>query len=156
MARGGLAESHMQPLANALCVHASVTECNLRDNSLGVEGWTTVFDALRDSPTSKITTWNLSGELLGPGIAKPLANYISVTTSVTKMLVGYNKLGDEGTTILCDALRESTMSKVQELGLNNNFIGPDGAKAIAALCAAMASVTSVRSPAHPNRSSDVP
>ena len=35
------------------------------------------------------------------------------------------------------------MSKVQELGLQHNDIGPDGAKAIAALCAAMASVTCV-------------
>ena len=64
-------------------------------------------------------------------------------------MVGFNKLGDEGTTILCDALRESTVSKVEELGLNGNSIGPDGAKAIAALCAVRASLTSVRwPPAH--------
>ena len=59
----------------------SVTECNLRDNGLGVEGWTIVFNALRDGPMSKIITWDLSGEKLGPGIAKPLADYISVTGS---------------------------------------------------------------------------
>ena len=50
-------------------------------------------------------------------------------------MVNGNKLGNEGTTFLCDALRESTVSKVQELGLSWNGIGRDGAKAIAALCA---------------------
>ena len=56
-----------------------LTDCDLRKNSLGVEGWTIIFNALRDSPTSKITTWDLSFERLGPEIAKPLAEYISVT-----------------------------------------------------------------------------
>ena len=46
---------------------------------LGVEGWTNIFNALRDSPTSKIAEWDLSGEFLGPAIAKPLAEYLSVT-----------------------------------------------------------------------------
>ena len=56
---------------------------------------------------------------------------------MTKVLVGGNDLRDEGTIILCDALRGSTVGKVQELGLSSNGIGPDGAKAVAALCAAM-------------------
>jgi len=72
-------------LSKALKVTASLTECNLRNNRLGVEGWTIIFNALRDSPTSKITTWDLSFESLGPEIAKPLAEYISVTTSLTSV-----------------------------------------------------------------------
>ena len=66
-----------------------------------------------------------------------------VRSSLTKILVGENGLGDEGTTILCDALRESTVSKVEELNLNYNGIGPGGAKAIAALCAVRPSLTRV-------------
>ena len=62
-----------------------MTECDLNNNSLGVEGWTIVFNTLRDSPTSKITTWDLSGESLGPGIAKPLSDYISVTAPITSV-----------------------------------------------------------------------
>ena len=73
-----------------------------------------------------------------------MAPAIAVSSSVTKILVGGNNLRDEGTIILCDALRESTVSKVQELGLSSNMIGPDGAKAIAALCTVCASVTKVR------------
>jgi Ran GTPase-activating protein (RanGAP) involved in mRNA processing and transport len=74
-----------------------------------------------------------------------LAPAIAVSPSVTKILVGGNRLRDEGTIILCDALRESTVSKVEELSLYDNGIGPDGAKAIAALCIVCApSLTSVR------------
>ena len=65
---------------------------------------------------------------------------VQLTPSLTKILVGGNELGDEGTTILCDALRESTVSKVEELNLSNNEIGPNGAKAIAALCVVAASL----------------
>jgi hypothetical protein len=72
-----------------------------------------------------------------------LAPAIAVCASVTKILVDWNQLGDEGTTNLCDALRESTVSKVQELSLWGSGIGPDGAKAIAALCTVCASVTEV-------------
>ena len=62
---------------------------------------------------------------------------------MTKILVGGNALGDEGTIILCDALRKSTVSKVQELDLSGNRIGPDGATAIASLCGVIASITHV-------------
>ena len=72
-------------LAPAIAVCASLTECKLRKNNLGVEGWAIIFNALRDSPNSKITTWNLSLEELGPKIAKPLAEYISVTGSLTSV-----------------------------------------------------------------------
>ena len=35
-----------------------------------------------------------------------LAGLLPVIASLTKILVGHNRLGDEGATILCDALRE--------------------------------------------------
>ena len=73
-----------------------------------------------------------------------LLSKILVMASLTKILVGDNRLGNEGASILCNALRESTVSKVQELDLADNDIGPDGAKAVAALCAVTASLTSVR------------
>ena len=60
---------------------------------------------------------------------------IFVIGSVTKILVRSNGLGDEGATILCDALRESKVTNVQELDLGDNNIGPEGAKAVAAMAA---------------------
>ena len=64
-----------------------------------------------------------------------------VKAELTKVLVSSNSLGDDGTTILCDALRESTVSKVEVLDLSDNSIGLTGAKAIAALCAVRAELT---------------
>ena len=72
-------------MADALRVNASITECKLRQNKLGVEGWTTIFNALRESTVSKITTWDLSREDLGPGIAQPLADYLAVKASITQV-----------------------------------------------------------------------
>ena len=74
---------------------------------------------------------------------KAIADALCATASLTKILVGGNQLGDEGTTILCDALRESTISKVEELDLRANQISPDGATAVAALCAVRSSLTRV-------------
>ena len=83
---------------------------------------------------------NLSENQLGPEGAKALAPAL-VRSSLTKILVGLNSLGDEGTTILSVTLRESTVSKVEELNLQYNEISPNGAKAIAALCAVRTSLT---------------
>ena len=43
--------------------------------------------------------------------------------------------------IFCDALRESKVTNVQELDLSYNEIGPEGAKAVAAMAAVVASLT---------------
>ena len=91
-------------LAPAIAVCASLTECNLRGNRLGVEGWTIIFNALRDSPTSKIATWNFAGEELGPRITKPLADYISATASMTRLDVRNNWLGDDCKAVLGKAI----------------------------------------------------
>ena len=57
--------------------------------------------------------------------------------------LAYNNLHDEGTLVLCNALRESTVSKIQEVGLQKNGIGVVGATAIARLCAVRASLTTL-------------
>ena len=48
---------------------------------------------------------------------------------------------NEGTTILCDALRKSEVTNVQELDLSFNSIGAEGAKAVAAMAAVVGSIT---------------
>ena len=149
MARGGLAESHMQPLANALGVHASLTECNLLQNELGVEGWTIVFNALCDSPTSKITKWDLFNEQLGPEIAKPLAEYISVTASLTECDVRSNNLNKESATLLAKNASEKRIMLFgikhdqTEADLRYQGLGPEDAILIASDLTVSASITSM-------------
>ena len=57
--------------------------------------------------------------------------------------LGYNELGDDGAVALGKALSESKVSKLEELDLNRNKIGVDGAKALAAFCAVSASLTNL-------------
>ena len=84
---------------------------------------------------------NLFDNYIGSEGAKVLAAGLAANGSLTKILVSYNKLGDEGATVLCDALRGSKVTKVQELDLKLNQIGPAGAKAVASMAAVVASMT---------------
>jgi len=161
----------IEAIAGALKVNGSLTKILVGGNELRDVGTTILCDALRESTVSKVEELGLSYNEIGPDGAKAIAALCAVRASLTsldlssnslraegakalapglaangsltKTLVGRNGLGDEGTTILCDALRESTVNKVEELDLRSNSIGPDGTKAIAALCAVRGSLTSL-------------
>jgi len=87
-------------LQSGHAVTALLTSVDVCGNNLGDEGWTSIFNALRDSPTSKITAWDLSGENLGPGIATPLAEYLSTSTMITECNLRGNKLNRESAKVL--------------------------------------------------------
>ena len=72
-------------LAAYMAVSKSLTECNLQSNSLGAEGWTAIFTALRDSKVSKIAYWDLHQESGIKESIKPLAEYMSVSKSLTSI-----------------------------------------------------------------------
>jgi Ran GTPase-activating protein (RanGAP) involved in mRNA processing and transport len=130
-------------LSPEILVMASVTKVLVSYNLLGAAGATVLCDALRESKVTNVQELDLQYNGIGPEGAKAVAAMAAVVASVTKVLVGSNGLGDEGTTILCDALRESKVTKVQELDLSWNGIGPDGARAVAAMAGVIASLTSV-------------
>jgi hypothetical protein len=109
---------------------------------VNLEGYALPIKKLKG--TEPVESLDLSHKGLGVASAIVIASLICDNASVTKILVGMNALGDESVTILCDALRESTVSKVQELDLSLNSIGPEGAKAVASMAAVVASLTSVR------------
>jgi hypothetical protein len=146
ISRNGIGAEGAKAVAEGLKHNSSssLTKIWVSDNRLGAEGATTLCNALRESTVTKVQELGLEGNNIGPEGAKAVAAMAAIVASVTNILVGGNNLRDEGTIILCAALRGSTVSKVQELGLSSNGIGPDGAKAVAALCAAIASVTEVR------------
>jgi len=149
-------------IAEALKVTASMTRVDVRGNGIVGDGASQLSAAVlanvkievfneipvKEMRADSFTELDLSKKNIGVAGGMVVAGLIPVMASVTKILVGGNRLRDEGTIILCDALRESTVSKVEELSLYTNGIGPDGAKAIAALCIVCASVTSVWTPAH--------
>ena len=77
---------------------------------------------------------------------------IFVSGSLTSLSLGGNELGDEGATVIAQALKESSVSKLASLDLNGygskKKIGPAGAKALAEYLSVTASLTSVWTPAH--------
>ena len=97
---------------------------------------TTLCGLKPDQAEADFQYWGLT-----PQDAKLLAPEILVHASLTKVLVSHNQLGAEGAITLCNALRESKVTKVQELDLTGNHIGPEGAKAVAAMAAVVASLT---------------
>lgn len=99
----------------------SMTECMLRGNGIGVDGWATIFKTLSDNPASRVSTWDLSGEHLGPNIAEPLARYISVTTSLTKLSLAKNELGEAGTKIICESMKGNNTLKEIDLSGDSYF-----------------------------------
>ena len=56
----------------------------------------------------------------------------------------YNRLGDEGTITICKALSESKVSKLQELDLRGNRIGPRGGEALSSMLLVHGSLTKLR------------
>ena len=129
-----------------ILVSASVTKILVGINVLRDEGATAICNALQESKVTRVQELDLSENDIGPDGAKAVAAMAAVVGSLTKILVNNNFLGGKGTIMLCDALRESKVSKVQELHLGSNGIGRDGAKAIAALCAARSAVTKMLVP----------
>ena len=128
-------------MAPAIAASASVTKILVGGNRLRDEGTIILCDALRESTVSKVEELSLYNNDIGPDGAKAIAALCTVCASLTKILVSGNGLGDEGAAILCNALRESKVTKVQELGLAGNDIGPEAAKAAAAMAAVVASMT---------------
>ena len=107
---------------------------------------TTILRALETNKT--LTALTLSNSLplydvvdLGKALKYNRSLKVLALGAPKRTVERFFKPGDEGATILCDALRENKMANVQELSLQNNNIGPVGAIAIAKLCSVSASMT---------------
>ena len=86
---------------------------------------------------------------LGVEGAKAVAEMASVMASLTKILVGRNKLEEEGTKVICEALKgDETLKELDLSGhadswgsIISNIGGPAGAKHVADMLSANASLT---------------
>ena len=97
-------------VAGLIPVIGALTPINLRGNMLGDEGWGAIFAAICGNNDSKIMSTDVSGENIGPAGVKLIAKALrtSVTGSLPKLSLAENKLGEEGTKFLCDALKSAT------------------------------------------------
>jgi hypothetical protein len=96
----GLGPAEARVIGSLLTVNASLTSLSLGGNELGDEGATALARALKESKVSKLASLDLTGKgygaSIGPVGAKELAEYISVSSSLTKLDVIYNAIGAEG------------------------------------------------------------
>ena len=86
---------------------------------------------------------DLSSNGLGPLGAKALVEGGAFTASLTSLSLGYNSLGDEGVTAICEAVQSNKEMKLAYLVIEYNGVGPAGAKSVAAMVAVIPSLTQV-------------
>ena len=70
-----------------------------------------------------------------------MAPAIAVSPSLTSVNLYDNSLKNVGVSAICEAVQGNKESKLAALNVGYNSIGPDGAKAVAALCSVSGSLT---------------
>ena len=95
--------------------------------------------------THEETEINLHSQGLGPADAMLLAPEVSVMTSLTKISLASNPLKEEGTKVICDALKSNSTLKELDLngsGYTSGIIGGSaGAKHVADMLGVNTSLT---------------
>jgi Ran GTPase-activating protein (RanGAP) involved in mRNA processing and transport len=132
---GGMVVAGLMPATSRL------RECNVRGHKLdsklakmlakiGIEKGIMLFGIKRDQKEA-----NLSDQNLGPVDAILFASDLRVNTLLTSVNLSRNRLGEEGTKLICDALKSNTTLKHVDLSgyLESNVGGPAGAKHVADL-----------------------
>ena len=88
--------------------------------------------ALKESKVSKLASLDLDGYLsdkkIGPAGAKELAEYISVSGSLTSLNLEDNQISDEGAKAIGESL--CLNGSLTKLDVHGNDIGPEGEKAL--------------------------
>ena len=131
-------------------VNGSLTKISLAGNLLGEEGTKIICDAVTIRATIK--ELDLSGELVSENIsgatgARHVADMLNGTASLTKISLARNNLGEEGTRLICDAVKHNTTIKELDLSggypLFNNIGRAAGAKHVADMLIGTPSLTSI-------------
>ena len=145
-------------IADALKGNASVTSVSLLANRFDDETVAMLLKLKEEKPNLitlcgfKPDQAELAAGGLTPQDAKLLAPEILVHASVTKISLTRNEIDEEGTKVICESLKANQTLKELDLSGTafgeSNIGGPAGAKHVADMLRANASVTSVWTPAH--------
>lgn len=122
-----LTASSARDIASTLNANISLTQLDLGENTLGDSGVKMLSVAIRDSDCN-IQELCLRSNGLTASCAKDLASALS---SLTKLSLGDNKLGDAGVGQLSEALKD-TECNLQKLRLNNNGLTQSCTEGLAA------------------------
>ena len=138
-------------VADALRVNGSLTVTNLMRNELDAESAKMLSEVAMQKGISLCgihrdqTTADFSGQGLKPPDAILLASDLSqagVTGSLTKMSLAENKLKEEGTKAICEALEQNKTLKELDIS-GSNIRGLAGAKHVAKMLGVNGSLTKI-------------
>jgi Ran GTPase-activating protein (RanGAP) involved in mRNA processing and transport len=136
---GGMLLAYLVPVMGAL------TKLSLAQNKLEEEGTKAICEALEQNTTLKELdiSGGYEGNIGGSAGAKHVAKMLGVNGELTALDLSYNNLEDEGVSAVCKAIQSNKKTKFASLNFKNNFIGPGGANAVAAMVAVTGALTSV-------------
>ncbi|KAL3912795.1 MAG: hypothetical protein SGILL_006744 [Bacillariaceae sp.] len=104
-------------------------EISLAVNELRDEGVKSIAEVLKDK-TKEPKSLDLWTNQIGPVGARAVAMMLSTNSSLRRISLGNNAIGDEGAQAIAEALTQNPHSSLVYLGLGYNEIGNEGAVAI--------------------------
>ena len=135
-------------IADALRVNGGLTKMSLADNQLEEDGTKAICEALKQNKTLK--ELDLSGfwgsNIGGSAGAKHVAQMLGVNGGLTMLSLAKNKLGEEGTKAICEALEQNKTLKELDISgakYKNNIGRSAGAKHVAKMLGANGGLTKV-------------
>lgn len=132
---------------SSLCLYLESISCELEQldlsrNSIETSGATSIFDALKRNPQTKIESIDLSSNLLRelesenssteavPGRSSGIHGFLSKNKTLKELDLSTNRMVDEWVEALCRGLSLNPNSSLEHLSLGYNRIGNRGAVAI--------------------------
>ena len=139
LSRNSLGAEGAAALAPALAANGSLTELSINGNVVGDEGVRAICEAIQSNKETKLASLNFGYNGIGPVGANALAAMVAVTGSLTKLSLAKNKLKEEGTKAICEALEQNKTLKELDISggfrrasnIGGNIGGPAGVKHVA-------------------------
>ena len=119
----------IEAISGALRVNASLTNFNLRSNSIGAEGGKALAGALRVN--ASLTSLDLSDNFVGDAGGKAIFEALTVNASLTSLDLYWNNLGPKGGEALAEALAVNASLTV--VNLLCNYLDSESATALASI-----------------------
>jgi Ran GTPase-activating protein (RanGAP) involved in mRNA processing and transport len=144
--RGTYTAEGITAIADALRVNGALTALNLSSDCLKDEGVSAVCEAIQSNKETKLASLNFYYNDIGTVGANAVAAMVAVTGGLTKISISKNKLGEEGTKAICEAIEQNTTLK--ELDISGRFGegnigGSAGAKHVAKMLGINGALTQV-------------